>query len=130
MARGFQAFDYADKQLSAKVAADGTAQVAFGPVDAGHIWRVTRAFVGAEGSALEGPALLYVGDILPQYLRDGTNNGTLDIAEYPAPLVVPGTQSLYLVWSGLTPGATVFGAIQYEDLVEVVVPSAPTLTVS
>jgi hypothetical protein len=122
MARAFATTDYKDEAKVATVAADGTALITFGPVDASHIWRVTRAAVGAQGSALEGPALLYVGDTLPQNLRDGTATGTFDIAEYPAPLVVPATVVLNIAWSGMTPGAIVNGAIQYEELEEFGVP--------
>jgi hypothetical protein len=124
VARAFATSDYADEAKTGTVAADGTALVTFGPVDASKLWRITRAVVGAQGSTLVGPALLYVGDTLPQNLRDGTSTGTFDIAEYPAPLVVPATEVLNVAWSGMTPGATVNAAIQYEELEEFGVPGS------
>jgi hypothetical protein len=122
VARAFAATDYADKALTGTVGADGAGLITFGPVDPSHVWRVTRVAVGSIGSLVEGMCFLYVGDVLPQNYRDGTTTPTLDVAEYPAPLVVPATIVLNLQWLSMTPGAKLWAGVQYVDLLEYAVP--------
>lgn len=128
MARSFALNDYTDTSLTGVVNPDGTGLIQFGPVDPSHVWRVSRVMVAAIGSLLDGDCFLYVGDVLPQNLRDGTTTGSLDIGEYPAPLVVPATLPLSLQWVGMTPGAQLLAGIQYTDLIEFAVPDNAQLT--
>jgi hypothetical protein len=119
VATAFVVSQYVDADQTAKVAADGTATITFGPVPPGHVWRVSRVAVQGFGP---GTCNLYVGDHLPQDLRDGSATGAFDIGEYPSPLSVPATQNLVLAWAGMTAATVVTGAIQYVELAQVVVP--------
>jgi len=112
--------------LSAVAGADGTAEVIFGPVKDGHVWNVFRIMVFST-STTEGPAKIYLDDnSIETNFRAGTGAGIGDVDSNDR-LIVPGTRSLMVAWSNMTPGASCSGVLQYEDLLMVTFPSDSTL---
>lgn len=116
MTTGYQLTELVDSgPKSATVAADGTAQVVWGPVNGGEVWRVFRIVV-LSNSALAGPAKLYLDDADTETnLRGGTGSGQGDVDSGDI-LLVPATRSLVVAWSSLTPGATCSAILQYQRL--------------
>lgn len=93
--------------------ASGIATVAFPPVDSGQFWRIERIRVQST-STVQTTALVYVGDVAPQNLRDGTIAGNSDNADYASPLVVPPSRQLQIVWSQMSLAAVATAIIQYQ----------------
>lgn len=122
MAQGYGAPQNVSLRETAVVGADGTAEVIFGPVDSGCVMAIFQAQVMVEGSDTEGPAYLYVGSVSPQNFKSGTKTGTLDNASWAHGLRVPSNEVVTLVWTGLTPGATCYGSIEGQQLVEAAIP--------
>lgn len=93
--------------------ADGDVTLEFGPVPAGHLWKVQRLVVFADSTAYS-TCLVYVGKPTASNLVDGTDNGNLAVADMSQPIVVPEGQTLTVVWTGLTAGSSCTARCQYE----------------
>lgn len=98
---------------AAVTAADGTAEVVFGPVPYGEVWliqRITVQVTNAPGSA----ASVFVGPPIAANFVDGTIAGDLDVADELQPVVVPGGQILTVQWASAGVGNTATATIQYR----------------
>lgn len=98
---------------AAAAAAAGTITATFDPVGAGQMWLVDRAAIYCTSST-DTLAFVYVGQVAPQNVIDGSVAGNLDFADNSAPWLVPGSQSLILVWEGASLGSTALVIAQYR----------------
>jgi len=98
---------------SAPADATGIVTVTFDPVGAGLYWRIERIRVQTT-STTTTTALVYVGDVSAQNLRDGSIAGNSDNADYSSPLVVPPSRQLQIVWSGMSLGAVATAIVQHQ----------------
>jgi hypothetical protein len=98
---------------AAAAGVDGTITATFDPPGAGQLWLVDRAAIYCT-SAADTLAFVYVGQVAPQNVIDGSVAGNLDFADNSAPWLVQGSQSLILVWENATPGATALAIAQYR----------------
>lgn len=113
---GFRVLDERRTPLKgiAPAGANGLITATYDPVPAGQLWKVERMTIECTSST-QTIALVYVGQAAPQNLVDGTEAGNLDFGE-GVPILVPGSLSLIIVWTGASVGAIGTVTAQYRVL--------------
>lgn len=94
--------------------AAGTAVITCNPVAPDELWRLERINVSSKPTGTGVTCRLYDGDpVVDLNYVDGTTTGSGDTSDLSAPITVESTRQLYLVWSGLPPGAVASARVQY-----------------
>lgn len=100
---GWQLVDWLDASYVSAPAAGGTATITLDPLPPDTRWQLTH-MVAFSTSAAAPQMRLYLSNVTPTGLRDGTNTGAFDVADWPMGLMVPPSQSLVAVWTGCNDG--------------------------
>lgn len=100
---GWQVVDWLDATFTSQPAAGGKATITLDPLPSDTRWQLTHAVAFCATSA-QPSMRLYLGTEAPVALRDGTDAGAFNVADWPMGLMVPPAQSLVAVWSGCDDG--------------------------
>lgn len=101
----WQVADWLDRSASsAPAGSDGVATITLDTLDSATRWLLTHAVAGCVSSA--SPQMrLYLDSASNANLRDGTNSGGFDVADWPAGgLQVPPNRALVARWTGCNTG--------------------------
>jgi hypothetical protein len=108
---GWQLADWLDESYTSAPAAAGTATITLDPLSDGERWQLTHMVAFCSGTS--APQMrLYLGNVSPMGLRDGTNSGSFDVADWPQGLMVPPGAQLIAQWTGCNDGDTVTLTLQ------------------
>jgi len=101
---GWTLVDWLDTSATSDPAgADGIATITFDQLDTATRWQLTHMVAFCTSSA--APQMrLYLSYIAPAGLRDGTNTGVFDVADWPMGLMVPPSAQLIARWTGCNAG--------------------------
>ena len=104
--------DWLDRSWTSDPAgADGVALITLPALGDSERWQLTHMVVGCTSSAATR-ARLYLDSTSNGTLRDGSNVGNFDVADWPMGLWIPPGRSLLARWTGCTPGAVATLAVQ------------------
>ncbi len=96
--------------------ANGKAEVRYPQVGPGLTWAVERITVSCQPSAPGTEFRWYAGEPYARNFVDGTSEGDLDVAEYPAPVLVGSGLAVVGVWTGAPANAQCWLRLQYRVL--------------
>lgn len=108
-------YDWLELQQTATVAISGQALIELPALELDELWLVDHMVAGAIGASLDAVMMLYDGFPSLQNLRDGTESGRFDVADWPNGLLVRPGRSLVAHWTGATPGDTVGITLQVRQ---------------
>ena len=103
-AAGWAHVDWIDPQHLSDPAAAGVATIEVPPVPLDDMWLIDH-MVAACDSTTPTVMRLYVGAAEPGRLRDGSDTGNFDVADWPQGLLVRGGSALIARWTGASAGA-------------------------
>ena len=103
-ASGWQVVDWADPTFVSSPAAGGLATITLDQLPATDMWLLDH-MVAECTSSTATQLRLYAGSVGPSTLRDGTNSGNFDVADWPGGLLVRSSTSLIAQWAGCSDGA-------------------------
>lgn len=112
-ARALIPVDYGIAELESNGATGGIAEVRMEALQQGYAGLIERLSIQTDSSSTTSCAI-YIGDSRPRHLRDYTDQGDLNVAEYPAPIYLPGGQALIIRWQGASAGAKGIAHVQYR----------------
>ena len=113
---GWSMIDWLDASyVSAPAGADGVATITLDPLPTDTRWQLTH-MVAFSTSTAAPQMRLYLSNTSPTGLRDGTNTGIFDVADWPMGLMVPPSQSLIAQWTGCNAGDVATLAVQANIL--------------
>lgn len=100
---GWELVDWLDASYTSQPAAGGVATITLDQLDTTTRWQLTHMV--AFCSSTSTPQMrLYLSNVSPGGLRDGTNTGVFDVADWPMGLMVPPSQALIAQWTGCNDG--------------------------
>lgn len=113
---GWQLVDWLDESFtSAPAGTDGVATITLDQLPTDTRWQLTHMVAFCQSAA--APQMrLHLNSVGPTCLRDGTNSGTFDVADWPMGLMVPPAVSLLARWTGCAAGDAVFLTVQANIL--------------
>jgi len=103
-ATSWQVVDWMTTTYTSAPAAGGTATIELDQLETGEMWLVDH-MVAQCTSSTATVMRLYADSVAPRYLRDGTDTGNFDVADWPAGLLVRPSSSLIAQWTGASDGA-------------------------
>lgn len=89
--------DYGQARRTSQPAAGGVCSVTFAQVPDGELWLVDRIVVSATSTSYTR-ALVYDGP--DGELRDGSDNGNLDVGDMASPIQLAAGDQLHVAWDG------------------------------
>lgn len=114
-AQQWQLFDQLDRTAATPAAgSDGTATVALPQLDGATYWQLSHMVVSCT-STTPTAVRFYLDSPIPGYLRDGSDQGNFDVADWPMGLYVPPSRALVAQWTSATPGAV--GTLTVQGLI-------------
>ena len=100
----WQLVDWLEVEEQSAPAAGGLATIQLEPLGTDELWLIDHMV--ASCTSTSATALrLYVDDVRPLRLRDGSDRGNFDVADWPAGLLVRPSRSLIAQWSPASVGA-------------------------
>lgn len=111
--------DYVVKEQlnSGPAGSTGKCTVTLGPVPQGFVWRVEG--IGLRCTSTK-KSICFVYTRTPESTNavpaQGARNGNLTFADMSSPITVQQGQSLYLVWTNVTPGTVAYARVQLVQL--------------
>lgn len=101
---GWKLVDWLDASYTSQPAGDdGTATITLDQLPTGIRWQLTHMVAFCD-SAANPQMRLYLSYVGPSGLRDGTNTGLFDVADWPMGLMVPPSAQLIAQWTGCNAG--------------------------
>lgn len=107
----WQVTDWLDRCWTGVADSSGVALVTLPVLADNQRWLLTHMVCGATSTA-QTQMRLYLDSVANQCLRDGSNSGNFDVADWSPGLMVPPSRSLIARWSGCNPSDTVFLSVQ------------------
>jgi hypothetical protein len=102
---GWNVADWLDRSfVSDPAGADGVALLTLPAVPDGERWQLTHAVVSCT-STTDTQLRIYLDAVGARNLRDGSQNGGFDVADWSPGLWVPPGRTLLARWTGATTGA-------------------------
>lgn len=101
----WQLFDWIDQQYTSGPAAGGIAHIELPQLASNERWQLTHMVCSCSSTSATS-LRLYLGSATVPNLRDGTDSGNFNVADWPAGLMVPPSSALIAQWSGASDGAT------------------------
>jgi hypothetical protein len=111
----WQLIDWVDNTYNAIADATGVALITLPSLPSDTRWQLTHAVAGC-ASAAQPVMRLYLDSVGNPNLRDGTNTGIFDVADWPMGLMVPPGRSLLARWTGCNVGDQAFLNLQANVL--------------
>ncbi|HZU18301.1 MAG TPA: hypothetical protein VFD01_17075 [Candidatus Dormibacteraeota bacterium] len=106
--------DFRTEPYESAPAANGVATIALPAPAKGYAYRVERINVHTNSGGATTCAVMLGDPSDPTSRIDYTPDGNDDVADEFSPILVPGSVTLSLVWSGMTNGALAYARIQYR----------------
>lgn len=109
---GWQIADWIDQQFTSPPAgADGIALVTLPQLADDERWQLTHMVCGCSSTS-PTQMRLYRDDVANQNLRDGSNSGNFDVADWPGGLWIPPGHSMVARWSNASTNAVAYLTLQ------------------
>jgi hypothetical protein len=112
---GWQLVDWIDESYASAPASGGAATITLPQLSDGERWQLTH-MVAFSTSTAAPQMRLYLDSVSPLRLRDGTNTGIFDVADWPMGLMVPPGSQLIAQWTGCNAGDVGVLALQANVL--------------
>jgi hypothetical protein len=109
---GWSLVDWLDHAYpSSPAAADGLATLTLPALDYNQRWQLTHALVSCTSTS-STRLRLYVDNVAVPFLRDGSDKGNFDVADWAMGLMIPPGRALIAQWTGCSVGAVGTLALQ------------------
>lgn len=109
---GWHLADWLDRTFTGVADSTGVALVTLPQLPDFERWQLTHVVIGAQTTVPKPKLRLYLDSVSNYALRDGSDSGAFDVADWAMGLMVPPSASLLARWTGLNAGDAVFLALQ------------------
>lgn len=107
----WQLVDFLDRDWQSSPAAGGRAVLSVDQVPDEQLWIVDHMVCVCDSGA-KTTMRLYLDNLAPRRIRDGSASGNFDVGDWPGGLVIPSRSTLLAEWTGATDGAVGVLALQ------------------
>lgn len=101
---GWQVNDWIDRSWTSQPASGGIAEIDLDQLPADTRWVLTHMVVGCTSTSTTS-LRLYLDQVANNALRDGTDAGNFNVADWAPGLMIPPSRTLIARWSGCSDGA-------------------------
>lgn len=115
VAAQWQQSDWLDRSYTSLPAVGGVATIEMPQLGDDELWLVDH-MVAQCSSSTATTMRLYVSSAAPGFLRDGTNSGNFDVADWPNGLLVRPSSFLVAQWTGCSNGAVATLTLQVRSM--------------